>query len=119
MKQLEARLELADGGKATLKSAVGLYNSATERLDLDTDVHVITDNGYDIKTSAAVIEFKSGRVIVDKPVDVVMRGGTVKAERMDIFDNGKRIVFEGQVKSVLYNDPDADDAPEPKLERKQ
>ncbi len=111
--KLKARLELQDGGKASLSADLGDYDSTLERLDMRQTVHVITDSGYDIKTSAAVIEFKSGRVIVDKPVDVIMKGGTVKAGRMDVFDNGKKIVFEGEVKSVLHNTgKDSDAGPE-------
>lgn len=103
MTKLKARLEMGDGGKATLSAAFGDYDSTIERLVMREDVHVVTESGYDVKTAAAIVEFKSGRVIVDTPVDVIMKGGTVKAQRMDVFDNGKKIVFEGQVKSVLIS----------------
>lgn len=99
--ELVANIELADNGWAKLEAAFGIYDSQTEKLQLDREVHLRTNSGYDVRTVAAKIDFKSGHVESQNPVKVTMDAGTIDANSMEILDNGKEIIFDGNVVSVF------------------
>jgi lipopolysaccharide export system protein LptC len=105
---LVSNIELADNGWAKLQAAFGIYDSKTEKLELDRQVHLRTNSGYDVRTVAARIDFKGGHVVTHNPVKVVMSNGTIDADGMEILDNGKEIVFDGHVVSQFR--PRTDDA---------
>lgn len=98
---ISSNIELADNGWAKLEAAFGVYDSQTEKLKLERQVHLRTNSGYDVRTSAALIEFKGGHVVSEHPVTVEMSGGTIDADGMEILDNGKEIIFDGHVVSVF------------------
>jgi lipopolysaccharide export system protein LptC len=109
---LSSNIELADNGWARLEAAYGIYDSQTEKLQLDRQVHLRTKSGYDVRTAAAMIEFKSGHVVSEHPVAVEMSGGTINANSMEILDNGKEIIFDGHVVSVFRAKEDGAAAPD-------
>jgi lipopolysaccharide export system protein LptC len=99
--QLASNIELTDNGWAKLEAAFGIYDSQTEKLQLDRNVHLRTSSGYDVRTVAAKIDFKSGHVMSENPVKVTMATGTIDANSMEILDNGKEIIFDGRVVSIF------------------
>lgn len=101
--KLNARMQTGNDGWANLIGARGVYDSKGERLDVDGGLNVRTETGLDAKLRDARIEFKAGTIITDKPVEVTMPQGAVGAERMEVIDNGRRLVFEGRVRSVFVN----------------
>ena len=56
---------------------------------------------YFITMQSGVIDFKTNRVTSKEPVTVTMKGGTIDADSMNVFDNGDRVQFEGRVRSVF------------------
>lgn len=101
LNQISGHVQLDGGGKARINAATGLYDSQSEHLKLSGDVRVRTDSGYDVRLSSASVDFKGGRVVSEEPVTVTISDGTISADRLDISDNGKHIVFEGRVRTVL------------------
>lgn len=120
--RLTARMQTGNDGWANLAGARGLYDSKVERLEVDGGLTVKTETGLDARLQDAQIEFKAGTIVTDKPVEVKMPQGAVEAERMQVLDNGRKLVFEGRVRSVFVNagargnkadgKPDSDSAPE-------
>ncbi|MCA0400081.1 MAG: LPS export ABC transporter periplasmic protein LptC [Proteobacteria bacterium] len=100
---LNARMQTGNDGWADLAGAKGVYDSKIERLEVDGGVNVRTDGGLNATLKDARIEFKAGTITTDKPVEVTMPQGNVGAQRMELLDNGKRLVFEGRVRSVFVN----------------
>ena len=101
--KLTARMQTGKEGWANLKGARGVYDSKVERLEVDGGVNVLTESGLDAKMKDARIEFKAGTIVTDKPVEVKSPQGDVEADRMQVLDNGRRLVFEGRVRSVFVN----------------
>lgn len=101
LQSITGQVQLENGGQARINAATGVYNSQDESLNLTGDVRVRTDTGHDAKLSSASVDFKSGRIISEEPVTVTLSEGTISANRLDISDNGKHIVFEGKVQAVL------------------
>ncbi len=106
LRELKARIVMQDKSVATVQSQQGLYDSSSERLDLRDDVRVRTEAGYDVRMKSARVDFRAGNVVSDDPVTVNFNGGTIDAARVDMYDSGAHIVFEGRVRTVMK--PDAE-----------
>ena len=101
LSDLEADVGMADKSRAHVTARNGHYDSAKELLNLNTDVELKADNGYDVKLETADIDFHAGSLLSERPVSVTMSNGSITANRMMITDNGKRLTFEGNVRSIL------------------
>jgi lipopolysaccharide export system protein LptC len=103
MKQITARIQHGQQGWTNLAGDSGFYDSKIERLDVRGNVRVKTENGTEALLQDAMIEFKAGTVVTEKPVEVKMTAGRVGANRMQVLDNGRKFVFEGNVNSEFVN----------------
>jgi lipopolysaccharide export system protein LptC len=107
LKDLDARIAMADQTTVTVASPFGIYDSTREFMDFQGAVRIRSDSGYDITLQSAQMDFKAGTVVSDKPVNLIMSNGTVLADRLDIVDNGRVITFAGNVRSTLVPGKDA------------
>lgn len=113
LEKLTARIQTGSEGIATLSGDSGTYDSKAEKLDVRGNVRVRTEGGTEAYLEDAQIEFKGGTVTTDKPADVKTNQGHVKSDRMRLLDNGKRLIFEGNVRSTFANAvPEGAAAPE-------
>jgi lipopolysaccharide export system protein LptC len=101
LNQIDARFSTAEGAAVHLVAPAGTYDSTKDFMKLRGDVHIVSDSGYDIRMKDADIGLKAGTVATQQPVTVQMSGGNVVADRLNMVDNGHRIIFEGNVRSVL------------------
>jgi lipopolysaccharide export system protein LptC len=102
---IEANLALAGGGSTKLNAKSGVYDSKAERLRLNDGIVIISTNGFNGKLEDALIEMRKGYMVTKRPVDLHYQDGRVTADRMEIFDNGARAVFEGKVTTWLRLPP--------------
>jgi lipopolysaccharide export system protein LptC len=98
---LKAVISAEQNSKTRMEADFGVYDSQKEQIDLKKNVRVRTDTGYDAKLSSAFVDFKGGSVTSKEPVRVDFSGGSIESERMDITDGGKKMVFEGRVRTVF------------------
>ena len=98
---LQADIGMADKSRAQVSARNGHYDSGKEMLNLNSDVVLKSDSGYDVQLQSVDIDFHAGALTSDRPVSVTMRNGSIKADRMTITDNGKHLSFEGNVHSLL------------------
>lgn len=102
--ELQARMEQERNSYARLSAKWGRYDQTADKLDLKGSVRVRTDNGYEADMESAQVQMKLGTVLTNEPVQVRSRTGTISADRMEILDSGKQIVFEGRVRSLFITD---------------
>jgi lipopolysaccharide export system protein LptC len=98
--ELNATIEFKDGGKYMLTARSGLFESKLDRLTLQDDVLVNSAN-YQAKLSEAVINVRTNHMVSEHPVEVIMRQGTINANRLEVTNSGEVIRFEGGVTMVL------------------
>jgi lipopolysaccharide export system protein LptC len=103
--ELNATIEFKDGGKYMLTARSGLFESKLDRLTLTDDVLVNSAN-YQAKLSEAVINVRTNHMVSEHPVEVIMRQGTVNANRLEVTNSGEVIRFEGGVTMVLVPEND-------------
>jgi lipopolysaccharide export system protein LptC len=112
---IDAKIGTEDASTVQVTAAHGVYDGARDQIALQGDVRIWNDAGYDIRAETATMDFKTGVLGSDKPVNVILNGGTIAANRMDIRDNGRRISFEGAVKSLI--EPAETDAADASMDR--
>ena len=96
------------GGIARLEAAAGLFDTARETLDLDRDIRIWTDKGEEARLRSAAVAFKTGSISSQEPVTVSSPRANVKADTLDVVENGKRISFIGNVHVVIANEEQAE-----------
>ena len=100
---IESSLGSAESSTSWVSAAHGVYDSATDKLILEGDVRIKSSTGYDILLRTARVDFKSGGLLSDEPVKVVLEGGTVDANELNVSDNGHKVSFGGDVISTIDN----------------
>ena len=97
---IDAKIGLADASTLKVTAEHGTYDSLNDHLVMDGSAQIKNDVGYSIFMKTARVDFKTGSLVSSEPVNVVLKGGTVAADQMDIGNDGK-VSFEGAVKSII------------------
>ncbi len=105
LQDLRATLEFKDAGKFELTARSGLFESKLDRLSLQDDILVNSAN-YQAKLSEAVVNVRTNHMVSEHPVEVIMRQGTINANRLEVTNSGEVIRFEGGVTMVLVPESD-------------
>jgi len=97
---LKADVMMPDRTSAKIAADHGVYDSQKDVLTAHGNVDIKSPR-YLITMRSGVIDFKTNRVTSKEPVTVTMKGGTIDADSMNVFDNGDRVQFGGRVRSVF------------------
>jgi lipopolysaccharide export system protein LptC len=95
---LTSDIAMPDRTNAKITASNGVYDSQKDVLQVKGAVEIRTAR-YTVKMRSGTIDFKTNRVQSREPVNVEMAGGTIDADSMNVFDNGDRVRFDGQVRS--------------------
>jgi lipopolysaccharide export system protein LptC len=98
---IESTIGTADTSTTWVNAAHGIYNSSHDKLTLEGDIRIKNSAGYDIWLKTARIDFKTGGLISEEPVKVVLEGGTIAAKELDVSENGHKVSFGGEVTSTI------------------
>ncbi|MGF9758244.1 LPS export ABC transporter periplasmic protein LptC [Microvirga sp. 0TCS3.31] len=108
LKGLKARIVTDDRGSvALLQAANGTLDTKREQMRLRDNIVVTTNAGHEVKLRSAFVQFKSGNVTSNEPVEVSFGNGSIEADKLKVTDNGKVMSFEGRVRTVLKPSPSA------------
>lgn len=104
--EIEARFQSRDKTFVNLTAPAGVFDSAGDVIKLRTrkdeqNVRITSTSGYAIMLKNADVNFKEGTVESNDPVQVKLTSGTIQANSLKVVDNGKKITFAGDVKTVL------------------
>lgn len=106
---IESSIGTTDNATTWVRAARGLYDSALDKLALEGEIRIKNSTGYDIWLKTARIDFKTGGLVSDDPVKVVIEGGTIAAKQLDVSDHGHKVSFGGDVTSIIktaQNEPE-------------
>lgn len=105
LQQMRGHIATDDqGGIARLSATSGLFDTGREALDLKDDIRIWTDKGEEARLRSAAVAFKTGSISSQEPVTVSSARANVKADTLDVVENGKRISFVGNVHVVIVSD---------------
>lgn len=92
---LRAKMEMEDKSTVEMSANSGIYDTKSEMLTLNDNIHLVSSTGYEGRLSEAVIDVRKGNVVSDRPVWVKLLNGFLNAKRLDISENGAVIRFTG------------------------
>ncbi|WP_026607023.1 LPS export ABC transporter periplasmic protein LptC [Methylocapsa acidiphila] len=98
---IDAQIGMLDASTVLVTASHGVYDGSQQKMVLQGEVRIWNKIGYDIRATKTTIDFQSGALGSNEPVNVILDGGMVSANQMDIQDNGHKISFEGAVKSIF------------------
>ncbi|MBZ0216035.1 MAG: LPS export ABC transporter periplasmic protein LptC [Fimbriimonadaceae bacterium] len=80
-------------GWADLVADEGVYDRGAEKLKLEENIRVRSNEGYDIRLKRADVDLGRGTVISQEPVTIDMLNGTLRAQGMMIENSGELLHF--------------------------
>ena len=105
LNEIDATIKISDTDTLKVSAPAGRFDSGGDLMQLNTsnsDSKIrLRGSSYAMTLESADINFKSGTVTSKDPVALVMSNGTINAKGLEVEDNGKRIVFVGDVRSVI------------------
>jgi lipopolysaccharide export system protein LptC len=94
---IHAQVELSNRGQTEMRAKSGLFDMKASSLDLTGGVETGASGGYKVTLDDARVEIRKGHVLTPNPVNAIFPDGTLQAQRLEIFDHGDRVRFEGVV----------------------
>jgi lipopolysaccharide export system protein LptC len=102
--QPKADITLADGAWVALTAAAGVYHRDTKTLDLNGNVSLFHDRGFELRTARAHIDLRTGNARGDAPVQGQGPSGRLTAQGFRLEDGGQTIVFTGDSRLTIFSD---------------
>ncbi|MFN4089928.1 MAG: LPS export ABC transporter periplasmic protein LptC [Alphaproteobacteria bacterium] len=92
----EADMTLSDGHLVALRADAGIFDRDRSALDLSGSVRFFHDDGYELATDRASIDFRGGEAHGEGPVAAHGPAGRARAEGFRVLDNGRTVFFTGR-----------------------
>ena len=102
LEELQADMTLDNGRWVTLIANSGIYDRDLETLQLNGTVDIYSDDGLELHTTSAFVNFETGQALGQNPVRGQGPFGLLTAKAFKLFNNGQRIVFTGGVKLTIH-----------------
>jgi lipopolysaccharide export system protein LptC len=96
---------MRDGKGAELRAPTGYYDRHKGVLELYEAVNITDSAGYSFVSRGARMILAEDRVEGLSPLEGKGPLGDIRADSYEILDGGNRIVFEGNVQTVIYPQP--------------
>ncbi|WP_120498339.1 LPS export ABC transporter periplasmic protein LptC [Kiloniella sp. EL199] len=97
----KADITLEDGTWLALSAQSGVYDRDAKYLNLNGNVNIFQDQGFEIVTEEAMFDAKAGSAYGQMSVQGHGPAGTINSEGFVITDRGKRITFTGKSKLII------------------
>jgi len=93
---IEAKVEMPDKATLTLSAKNGLFDSKADMLTLSDNI-LLRSPTYEGVLQEAVVDIRGASVFSDKPVELRMLQGNLKANRLQVLNSGEVVRFSGGV----------------------
>jgi lipopolysaccharide export system protein LptC len=97
----KADITLEDGTWLALTARSGQYRQKSRILDLAGSVSLFHDQGFELRTEAARVDFAKGVAEGAQPVQGQGSAGFIEAEGFRVLDRGARIIFTGKAHMIV------------------
>ncbi len=95
-------ITLEDGTWMAVTARNGRYRRDTQMLDLNGEVTLFHDRGFELRTKAAQVDLEAGVARGSEDVEGQGPFGDLEAEGFEVLDRGARVLFTGKSRAVLY-----------------
>lgn len=90
-----------DDGWMTMRSAEGKFNEKEQKLDLSGNVTLYHNQGHEFNIDHVTVDFEQGKAVGNTPVRGQTPEGSIKAEGLEIHDQGDKVIFMGESELVI------------------
>lgn len=104
LEQPRADLLLKDGSGLLLDARQGIYHQKAQFLQLEGNVNLFHEQGYEVHTQSAMIDLEAGAAEGSDPVDGHGPAIQLQGEGFRLADRGKTVFLTGKSHVVLYPD---------------
>jgi lipopolysaccharide export system protein LptC len=111
--EITGTFKKAAGDIYDVAAAEGLYDTKTEKLDLNGGVKITSKDRFTANMEKAHVSVKEKKLTSNVPVTVGLKGGsTIEAGGVEISDDGNRILFVNRVKATFKRSASKGDGPQ-------
>lgn len=100
----EGELTLSDGSWVSITAASGIYDREDQLMQLAGKVNLFHDEGFEVVTESARLDFPGGRAEGNEPVVGQGPVGHIEAQGFRIEERGAKVIFTGKSRLLLYGD---------------
>jgi len=104
LRQPQGDIMLNEGRWISLQGHSGVYSKLERTLDLDGDVTLYRDDGFEFRTATAHVDLLTSTAHGDDPVQGQGPDGTIHSEGFELLDGGAVVHFTGHARLVLSSD---------------
>jgi lipopolysaccharide export system protein LptC len=101
LSNIHAKVQMQDKSTVELSAAIGVYDSKGETIKLDQNILLSSSTGYRGRLSEATVDIRNSHVVSNQPVEIDLLQGTLRANKLEIVDNGDLVRFDGGVTMSL------------------
>lgn len=94
---IHAQVELSNRGQTEMRAKAGLFDMKASSLELNGGIEIGATGGYKVTLDDARVEIRKGHMVTPNPVNAIFPDGSLQAQRLEIFDHGDRVRFDGGV----------------------
>jgi lipopolysaccharide export system protein LptC len=105
LETIDGQFRRASGAEYRLSAATGTYDTDVKTLDLAGGVTIVQPDRFTARMDKAHVVVEEKKLTSGVPVDVTLPSGSVKANGIEITDDGDRILFLNGVKAVFNAAP--------------
>lgn len=98
---IDARLPVDKAGWMSVSAASGVFDREANRLAIDSELTMTSDDGMKAVLRSAVVDIASGSLETADPVDISLDGAHISADSMSVRDKGAVLVFESRVRMTI------------------
>ncbi|SMD04596.1 LPS export ABC transporter periplasmic protein LptC [Rhizobium sp. RU36D] len=98
LEDINAAVPVNDKLIARVEALSGIFDRATDKLDLDKPFTVRMSSGLEAKFQSAHLDIKGGNLIADTPVAISNESMSIVAQSLKMTDKGRIITFAGNVR---------------------
>ena len=98
---------LNDGAWLAMDAQQGLYNRDNELLDLEGDVVLFHDRGFELRSQSAQVDLEAGTAVGYETTEGQGPSGSSLSEGFLVLERGDVLVFTGKSRLIIY--PNNDD----------
>ena len=102
MRDINADIKLKDGGWVSLKADDGLIDRSKNILDLNGNITIINNEGYELNTSEAHADVKNHSIYGNVKITGHGPLGSVVGDSFSIENKNESIKLQGNVKLIIY-----------------
>jgi lipopolysaccharide export system protein LptC len=103
LEDITAEVSLKDGTPLHVTAAKGVVDTKTHVLEVSGGMRMLSPDGYDVRTAAAVADLKAGTVRGDRGIDARGKFGHITSQQFALNRETRQLRFSGNVHMVIDN----------------